>query len=206
MTDTFKTIASTGEGLYKEKGSKFIAYTYPVSSEIEIKDTLSNLHKEHHNARHICYAYKLGYDENSLFRMNDDGEPSGTAGKPIYGQILSNELTDILIVVIRYFGGTKLGVSGLINAYKSAALDAIKESEITEIIRQENLSISYDFALTNEAMRIVKDYNLKVIDQSYDTGCHLTISVRLSDYERVKGAFGKVYGISIHEDDETSNY
>lgn len=202
MTDSFKTISSRGEGLYKEKGSKFIACAYPIDSESQIKEILKNLHKEHHNARHICYAYKMGYDAQAAFRMNDDGEPSGTAGKPIYGQISSHELTDILIVVIRYFGGTKLGVSGLITAYKSASIEAINDCEIVEVIRQATLNVSYDFALTNEAMRIVKDYKLKVLDQSYDTACHLSVSVRLSDYERIVAVFTKVYGITIEDNDE----
>lgn len=201
MTDTYNTITSAGEGLYKEKGSKFIAYSFPVQTEEEIKSILDEQRKVFYNARHICYAYKLGYDDNSPYRMNDDGEPSGTAGKPIYGQILSHELTDILIVVVRYFGGTKLGVSGLINAYKSATLDALNTSIIIEKVRQTTLKVNYDFALTNETMRIVKDYDLTVVKQSYDTGCHLTIKVRLSDYERVKSVFGKTYGITVEKDE-----
>ena len=200
--DTYNTIASTGEGLYKEKGSKFIAFSFPLTTEDEIKTILEQFHKEYHNARHICYAYKLGYDENAPYRINDDGEPSGTAGKPIFGQILSHELTDILIVVVRYFGGTKLGVSGLINAYKSAALEAIENAGVIEKIRHTTLTVSYDFALTNEAMRIVKDYKLKMCDQRYDTGCHLTVEVRLSEYERVKTAFNNIYGITLNNEEE----
>lgn len=202
MTDTYNTIPSTGEGLYKEKGSKFIAFAYPVTTEAAIKSLLNQFHKEYHNARHICYAYKLGYNEKSLYRINDDGEPSGTAGKPIYGQILSHEITDVLIIVIRYFGGTKLGVSGLINAYKSAALEAIVNSGIIERIRQTSISVSYDFALTNEAMRVVKDHHLKISEQTYDTGCHLTVAVRLSDYDRVKSVFNSIYGITLDSNEE----
>jgi len=202
MTDTYNTIASKGEGLYKEKGSKFIAYAFPLNTEDSVKALLDQFHKEYHNARHICYAYKLGYDENAPYRINDDGEPSGTAGKPIFGQILSHELTDILIIVVRYFGGTKLGVSGLINAYKSAALEAIEAAGIVECIRYASLSINYDFALTNEAMRVVKDHNLKISEQTYDTACHLRVEIRLSEYDRVKGVFDNIYGITINTEEE----
>jgi len=202
MTDTYNTIASKGEGLYKEKGSKFIAYAFPLNTEDSVKALLDQFHKEYHNARHICYAYKLGYDENAPYRINDDGEPSGTAGKPIFGQILSHELTDILIIVVRYFGGTKLGVSGLINAYKSAALEAIEAAGIVECIRYASLSINYDFALTNEAMRVVKDHNLKISEQTYDTACHLRVEIRLSEYDRVKSVFDNIYGITINTEEE----
>ena len=197
MTDIYKTIKEAGEGLYKEKGSKFIAFAFPVRFEKEIKEHLAQLHKDYHNARHICYAYKLGYDSNSPFRMNDDGEPSGTAGKPIYGQILSHEITDVLIVVVRYFGGTKLGVSGLVNAYKSAALEAISATDIIENIRTTSFSVNYNFSMMNDAMRLVKDHQLEILEQSYDEACHLTVAVRLSEYERVYAAFEQVYGITI---------
>lgn len=197
MTDTYNTIKSAGEGLYKEKGSKFLSFAFPVNSETDIKAHLAHFHKEYHNARHICYAYKLGYDDNSPFRMNDDGEPSGTAGKPIYGQILSHELTDILIIVVRYFGGTKLGVIGLINAYKSSSIEAINKCEIIEKIRTNSISLSYDFSMMNEAMRLVKDFNLQMLEQNYDEACHLKVAVRLSEYERVYKAFEQVYGINI---------
>lgn len=179
-----------------------MAFAYPVASEEEIKSILDRFHKEYHNARHICYAYKVGYDDNAPYRINDDGEPSGTAGKPIYGQLLSHELTDILIVVVRYFGGTKLGVSGLIHAYKSAAIEALESTSIVERVRKTLLTVSYDFALTNEAMRVVKDHNLKMIDQSYDTGCHLTVEVRLSEYERVKNVFSNIYGINLQKEED----
>lgn len=200
LSDTYKTVKAAGEGLYKEKGSKFLAYVFPVKCESEIKEHLDYFHKEYHNARHICYAYKLGYDENAPYRMNDDGEPSGTAGKPIYGQILSHELTDILIIVVRYFGGTKLGVSGLINAYKSAALEAIVSTDIIEEIRTTALRLSYDFTMINEAMRLVKDHKLNIIRQEYDEACHLCVAVRLSEYERVYKAFEQVYGLNIKTD------
>lgn len=201
MSDKYNTIKTLGEGLYKEKGSKFIAFAFPVKTEEQIKEIIAAKRKEYYNARHVCYAYKLGYNEEFTFRMNDDGEPSGTAGKPIYGQILSHDLTDILIVVVRYFGGTKLGVSGLINAYKSSAIEAIEQTEVVEVIRRGELTVNFDFPLTNEAMRIVKDHQLGVVEQTYDTGCHLTVSIRLSEMERVKSVFEKVHGITINKED-----
>ncbi len=205
MIDTYKTIDVEGEGLYKEKGSKFISIAIPVQSESEIKIILERYRKQYYDARHVCYAYRLGYTENSPYRMNDDGEPSGTAGKPIYGQILSQEITNVLIIVVRYFGGTKLGVSGLITAYKAAALDAIQNTDIVEKICTELLTVSYDFSLTNEAMRIVKDHNINVKGQTYDTACHLTVEVRLKNYETVKKAFVKIYGITIDSDNNEEN-
>lgn len=197
MSDTYQTIKKTGEGLYKEKGSKFIAFAYHVTSEEEIKKQLDALHKEYYNARHICYAYRIGYDKDALFRINDDGEPSSTAGKPIFGQILSYDLTNILIVVIRYFGGTKLGVSGLINAYKSSAKEAILETEIITNVRTETLCLHYGYQLTNEVMRLSKEHHFDIVKQEFEHDCKLYIAVKLSEVERMRQMLLKVPGLSL---------
>jgi len=186
--DTYKTISAPAEGLYKEKGSKFIAYIYPVKSEVEIKEIIASLKKEHHAARHHCYAYRLMPDK-SVYRINDDGEPNGTAGKPIYGQIQSNDLTNVLIVVVRYFGGTLLGVSGLIKAYKSAALDAINNSEIIEKTINENIEITCPYEQLNEVMRIIKQNKLTIIKQQSDSNLKVIVEIRKSKVEIVIGLF-----------------
>ncbi len=195
--DNYKTIKLVGEGIYKEKGSKFLSFAHPINSEKKVKEILGDLQKTYHNARHVCYAYKLGYNEASLYRINDDGEPSGTAGKPIFGQILSHELTDILIVVVRYFGGTKLGVSGLINAYKSAAYEAVQNTEIQTKVRTKMLAISYDFALTNEVLRTIRAHKLNIYDEHYNTACHLKIKAPLSDYKFVEQSFKEIPGVDV---------
>lgn len=177
--DTYLTIEAPAEGLFKDKGSKFFAYAYPVETEEQIKEKIAILKKEHYSARHHCYAYMLGHKMDT-FRANDDGEPSNTAGKPILGQIQSNNLTNILIVVVRYFGGTLLGVGGLINAYRNAAAEAIEESEIAErIIKQEYL-LSFSYELMNKVMKIVKDYDLEIKDQGFEMACKMRIAVRMS--------------------------
>jgi len=175
--DTYKTIAQRSEGLYKEKGSKFIALAYPVSTEEEVKEVLAELRKQYHDARHHCYAYVIGFDGQS-WRANDDGEPSSTAGKPIHGQILSRDLTNVLVVVIRYFGGTKLGVSGLISAYKTAASEALDANEIVERTVNDIYSITFAYPATNEVMRLIKEEDLPVISQRFDTSCEVTVAVR----------------------------
>lgn len=175
--DTYKTIAQRSEGLYKEKGSKFIALAYPVSTEEEVKEVLAELRKQYHDARHHCYAYVIGFDGQS-WRVNDDGEPSSTAGKPIHGQILSRDLTNVLVVVIRYFGGTKLGVSGLISAYKTAASKALDANEIVERTVNDIYSITFAYPATNEVMRLIKEEDLQVISQQFDTSCEVTVAVR----------------------------
>ena len=175
--DTYKTIAQQSEGIYKEKGSKFIALAYPVSTEEEVKEVLAELRKQYHDARHHCYAYVIGFDGQS-WRANDDGEPSSTAGKPIHGQILSRDLTNVLVVVIRYFGGTKLGVSGLISAYKTAASKALDANEIVERTVNDIYSITFAYPATNEVMRLIKEEDLQVISQQFDTSCEVTVAVR----------------------------
>lgn len=181
--DTFRSLEAPSEGLYKEKGSKFLAFAYPVASEEEIKRHLERIRKEYYDARHHCYAYRLGL-AGDVWRMNDDGEPSSTAGRPIFGQIQSAGLSDILIVVVRYFGGIKLGVPGLINAYRSAAADAISNGRIVEKTATELFSVTFDYAGMDRVMRVLKDMGLSPL--RFDTGneCRLEISVRLSDTGR----------------------
>lgn len=182
--DTFRSLEAPSEGLYKEKGSKFLAFAYPVASEEEIKRHLERIRKEYYDARHHCYAYRLGL-AGDVWRMNDDGEPSSTAGRPIFGQIQSAGLSDILIVVVRYFGGIKLGVPGLINAYRSAAADAISNGRIVEKTATELFSVTFDYAGMDRVMRVLKDMGLSPL--RFDTGneCRLEISVRLRDTGRL---------------------
>lgn len=196
MEDTYITISKPAEGLYKEKGSKFISFAYPVTSEDEIKEHIQILKKEHHSARHHCYAWRLGY-EKLLFRANDDGEPSSTAGKPILGQIQSFDLTDILIVVVRYFGGTLLGVSGLINAYRNAALDAVNQAEIIEKLVEQQILIKFGYEAVNEVMKIFKDEKISLIDPQFDLKCQIKTQIRLSDLIRIEEGLKKIEGLKI---------
>lgn len=177
MEDLYKTIKMPAEGLYKEKGSKFIALAYPVDTEEEIKSLLAEIRTEYYDARHHCYAYRLGADKKR-FRTNDDGEPSSTAGKPILGQILSADLTNILIVVVRYFGGIKLGVSGLIQAYKEAAADAIAHADIIEKTENRILRVRFSYGVMNEVMRVVKEEEPEVLDRMFELECRMTLSIR----------------------------
>jgi uncharacterized YigZ family protein len=185
--DTFKTIAKTATGAISEQRSKFIAYASPVATPEEAKVYVEAYRKQYYDARHVCWAYMLGCERNE-FRVNDDGEPSSTAGKPILGVILSHELTNILIVVVRYFGGIKLGTSGLIAAYRAAAIAAINNAEIIEKTLEETLSIAFDYAVLNKIMRIVKEENLPITSRCIDTRCSLTLSVRKHDAEKLKTA------------------
>ena len=196
MEDTYKTISSPSEGIFKDKGSKFIAFAFPVTSEEEIKEIVQSLKKEHHAARHHCYAWRLGY-EKLLFRANDDGEPSSTAGKPILGQIQSFDLTDILIVVVRYFGGTLLGVSGLINAYKSAAFEAINQAEIITKLVEKKILVEFGYDVMNEVMKVFKDEKLPQIDPTFDLNCQIKTTIRLSDLERIVNQLTKIEGLKI---------
>lgn len=191
QTDSYKTIQTVSEGIYKEKGSKFITYAFPVSCEEDIKTAIDKLKKDYYDARHHCYAYMLGADKKN-FRANDDGEPSSTAGKPILGQILSSELTNILIVVVRYFGGTKLGVSGLIHAYKTAAFDAISNAEIIEKTVNDIYDIHFDYLVMNDVMRIIKEEQPLQIDQDFNLTCRITLSIRQSEVEKIIERFSKI--------------
>ena len=196
MEDTYKTIEKPSEGLFKDKGSKFISFAFPVDNEEEIKEIVQSIKKEHHSARHHCYAWRLGADQ-LLFRANDDGEPSSTAGKPILGQIQSFDLTNILIVVVRYFGGTLLGVSGLINAYRNAALDAINQAEIVEKLVEKWLLVEFDYGAMNEVMKIFKDEKLPQTDPQFDLRCSIKTHIRLSELNRIEQEFSKIDGIKV---------
>ena len=177
MEVTYKTIEAQAEGLYKEKGSKFIALAFPVYTEEEIKTILEDLRGKYYDARHHCYAYRLGADK-LRFRANDDGEPSSTGGKPILGQIVSNDLTNILIVVVRYFGGIKLGVSGLINAYRTAAADVLDHAIVVEKTEDEVVKIKFSYAVLNDVMRIIKEMEPVVLERNFELECRMTLALR----------------------------
>lgn len=196
MTETgnYKTIKSFSQGVFKDRGSRFIAYAYPISDQESAKPILDKLKKEFHDARHHCYAYMLGY-QRLIWRSNDDGEPSGTGGKPILGQINSQGLTNILIVVIRYFGGTLLGVSGLINAYKTAAAEAIQNAEVIECYVKDYYEISFPFEAMNDVMKILKDEDSGQSNQDYDLECRIIINFRISSEERVFGRLSRIEGV-----------
>ena len=190
-TDEFKTISNVGEGTYSEKRSKFLAFSHHVETEEQVKDIVAQYRKKYYDARHVCYAYMLGA-ERQVFRANDDGGPSSTAGKPILGQINSNELTDILIVVVRYYGGVNLGTGGLIVAYKTAAAEAIAASEIE--IRQVEELVTYNFpyVMMNDVMRVVKEMKPRIVNQVYDNTCEITLSIRKSEAEQLKNRLDKL--------------
>jgi uncharacterized YigZ family protein len=175
---SYHTITRISEGLYKEKGSKFIAVALPVASEADVKARQEELRKKYYDARHHCYAYVIGEDY-ALFRANDDGEPNHSAGDPILGQIRSKDLTNTLVVVIRYFGGTKLGVSGLIHAYKIATEEAINENKIIKVPITDTVEITFDYESTSEVMRLVKDMDLKIESQIYEVACSLVVNVQI---------------------------
>ena len=196
MEDTYKTISNCAEGIYKDKGSRFISLAYPVTTEDQIREIVLLVKKEHHSARHHCYAWRLGH-EKIHFRANDDGEPSSTAGKPILGQIQSFDLTNILIVVVRYFGGTLLGVSGLINAYRNAALDAINQAEIIELMVEQHLLIEFGYGVMNEVMKVFKDEKLPQIDSLFDLNCRIQTQIRLNDLFRIEEGLKKIEGLKI---------
>ena len=194
--DTYHTIAAPSQGLYKEKGSKFLAFAFPVSSVEEVKAHLDALRKEYFDARHHCYAYILGANKDA-YRVNDDGEPSGTGGRPIHGQLLSADLTNTLIVVVRYFGGILLGASGLANAYKAAARDAINNATIEERTIDVVYRLYFEYALMNDVMRILKEQGLQSRNQIFNLDCRLDISVRQSQSVRAYDALAKLYGLKI---------
>lgn len=189
--DSYKTIAKPSEGSYSEKRSKFLAYAFPVQSEEEIKQRLAEIQKKHWDARHHCYAYILGPHKDA-YRLNDNGEPSGTAGRPIYGQLLSKDLTNTLVIVVRYFGGIKLGVSGLQNAYKVAAREALDAATIVERTIQETYRVTFEYVKMNDIMQILKDPEVQVLDRQSFMQCIYTISVRQREADRITTALRKV--------------
>jgi len=197
--DTYKTIVSaTEEVVYKDKNSKFFGYAFPVENEEIIKYYIDLLKKQHHSARHWCYAYQLG-TEKIIYRANDDGEPNNSAGQPIYGQIQSNELTNVLIVVVRYFGGVKLGVGGLISAYKTAAQMAIENANIIEKTIDLDYLITFDYKNMNKVMRIIKEKQLNIINQKLELDCKIQISVRKKDSKSIFFLFDQLYQIDIKD-------
>lgn len=197
--DVYKTIEKPSvETLFKEKGSKFFGYTFPVTSEDDVKERLEELRKKHHTARHFCYAYQLGI-EKIKFRANDDGEPNNSAGMPIYGQIQSFEVTNILVVSVRYFGGTKLGVGGLISAYKTSAQMALEASDILEKTINIFYKLTFNYDLMNAVQRVVKEKNIEIVHQKLEMNCEYTISVRKNDSEMIFTIFDNLYKVEIKE-------
>jgi uncharacterized YigZ family protein len=185
ISDTYRSIAAPAQGIYKELGSKFLAFAYPVETEEEAKAILEKVRKDYFDARHHCYAWRIGLT-GEPYRMNDDGEPSSTAGRPIHGQLLSNGLSDILVVVVRYFGGTKLGVPGLIRAYKSATQDAIAHADIIEKVAGESFTVTFDYLQMNDVMKVLKDMGITPLRQDFDLRCSLSVRVRLSQIEEFR--------------------
>ena len=197
LSDTYRTIGNNCEGLFKDKGSKFISYAFPVETEERIKELIEQLVKQHHSARHHCWAYRLKPD-GSVWRINDDGEPSNSAGKPILGQIQAKNLTNVLIVVVRYFGGTLLGVGGLIQAYKQSAADALEKVEIVEKIIENEISFSFPASLTGDVMRLIKQYNAKIKIQEYDILNKINCNIRMGMETSFRQQIENIHGIIIH--------
>jgi len=196
MKDTYKTIKSPSQGFFKDRGSKFFGYAYPCSSEEALKIEIEALKKKHHTARHHCYAYRFKQDY-SVYRANDDGEPTNAAGKPILGQIDAKELTNVALVVVRYFGGTKLGVGGMMSAYKEAALDTLNQAEIVECTINDTFEVSFGYPEMNTVMRFIKDLGLTIVEQKLEVDCKIRFSVRQKDAEKVKDKFTGLKNIKI---------
>lgn len=201
MEDVFQTIEKESQGIFKDKGSKFYAFAFPVKQEDEVKEILARLRKEHHSARHHCYAWRIGTEEIT-YRANDDGEPSSTGGKPILGQLQSFNVTNILLVVVRYFGGTLLGVSGLISAYRNAAADALKNAEIIQKTIEKEVILNFTYNELSEVMNTIKQENLTIINTHFEEKCNLTFSVRKSEYEKVLIKFSNIYGVEIQKNNQ----
>lgn len=196
FNDTYQTITQTSEGIFRDKGSKFIAYTYPIKLEADVKEIIAKLRTEHPKARHFCWALRLSPDRN-VFKLNDDGEPSGTAGRPILNTLLSADVTNILVVVVRYFGGTLLGVPGLINAYKNATVEALNASEIITKTVNDVYELEFDYLMMNDVMRTMKEEQLNIIKQNFDTYCSLTFEVRKANLNLVIKKLDKIEGLKI---------
>ncbi len=201
MKDTYLTLAEASEGFYKEKGSKFIGLAYPIKKEEQVKEIIDGLKKQYYDARHHCYAYVLGND-GERFRANDDGEPGHSAGDPILGQIRSHNLTNLLIVVVRYFGGTKLGVPGLVHAYRTAAADAIEEGEIVEKILMVDIPFRFEYLSMNDVMKLIKEYDLQILNQHFDNLCEMEISVREKRFAEVLEKLKKIDGVDVLLEEE----
>ncbi len=193
---TYKTIEKESEGIYREKGSKFIALAFPVKNEDAVKERLSEVKKKYYDARHHCYAYILGPNKD-YYRLNDDGEPSGTAGRPIHGQLLSKDVTDTLIIVVRYFGGIKLGVSGLLNAYKTAAKDALENSHIITKFVEEQYGISFPPVAMNKVMQLLKRDSVKIMDQQYNTECEIYFSIQKREADVLLESLKKIENLKL---------
>lgn len=204
IAESYKTLLKASEGSYKEKGSKFLAFAYPIKTEEDVKEILFRLKKKYHDARHHCYAYKIGTGEDQ-YRANDDGEPSGTAGKPILGQIRSAGLTNVIIVVIRYFGGTLLGTGGLIRSYRTAAANSISTNNISEIIIKKWFRIHFKYPQINEVMKILKEGNIKPHDPEYGEQCKIAIAVPLSGISSILNKMGILNDLSINEIEAPQN-
>ena len=204
MSDTFRTISDSSEGEYKEKGSKFISFAIPAKTTEDVKNEIEKHKRKFYDARHICYAYVLGA-KHDTWRAVDDGEPSGTAGKPILGQINSHSLTNTLIIVVRYFGGVLLGTGGLTTAYKEAARDALQNSIIIEEIIHSIITIKFEYTLMNNVMRIVKEYNARIISQNYENDCEMCIEIRELHTEHFTSKLIKIDGVHLVKNPEKMN-
>lgn len=197
IIDTYKTIEFPSEEiLFKEKGSKFFGYSFPIETEEEVKDILIEIKKQHHSARHWCYAYKIGI-ENVQYRVNDDGEPSNSAGQPIYGQILSFDLTNVLVIVVRYFGGVKLGVGGLMQAYKATANLSLENANIIEKTIEVSFKLIFEYPHLNKVMRLIKQMQLTIANQKMEMNCELLITVKKSEFSFVKTTFSQLHFLKI---------
>jgi len=195
--DNYITLKEPSQGaIFKDKSSKFLGYAYPINSEEEVKPLIEQLKKEHHAARHWCYAWQLGV-ENIRYRANDDGEPSNSAGKPIYGQIISHKLTNILVVVVRYYGGINLGVGGLIQAYKTAAHYSLETAKKVEKIIKTHYKLEFEYTVLNKVMRIVKEQQLLIVNQTMELSCKMEVAVRQSDAQKIATIFNDFYGVKL---------
>ena len=199
VQDTYKTITNPSkEAIFKDKGSKFLGFAFPLQHENQVKEIVDRLKKDHYKARHWCYAWQLGTDVIQ-FRVNDDGEPNNSAGQPIYGQILSKELTNVLIVVVRYFGGIKLGVGGLVNAYKTSAQLALESSHITTKTINDHFKLLFEYSIMNKVMRIIKENNVAIVSQKMELKCEFEISIRKKESLKVKTALDDLRHVLIIE-------
>lgn len=198
MTDTYKTIENTSEGIYKEKGSKFLSFAFPVRNIDDINLIISDFKKQYYDARHVCFAYMLG-ENLKQWRANDDGEPSGTAGKPILGQIKSFEITNVLVIVVRYFGGILLGTGGLVAAYREAAANALDNAVIIEKTMNTGISIQFDYLLMNDVMKVIKEMNPEIVQQKFDNFCSIQLEIRQAEAEKLISKLDKINGIVFEQ-------